>query len=264
MKQHTRKIDPPQLWQWPNLLGIDATIIAVSWFWLFSPETDSFPLATGSVLALSVWLTYLADRLMDVRKSKPVQPSSLRHRFTYKKRKELWRIWCFFLLLNIALALFLLSHTQLLRGSMLLLLTLGYTLLVQHFKLPYLLKEGLVAFIFTAGVIVFLDNPPAWPVLLILFLMYAGNCTLIGENERAAVLKKASTDSPHPLKLSPFLLAGAACISITIAPLLLTSLIPLSILFATRRRFINETYRILADSALLSTPLIVLIQRLLF
>ncbi len=264
MKQRARNIESPRLWQWPNLLGIDAAIIAVSWFWLFSPETDSFSLAAGNVLALSVWLTYLADRLMDVRKRLPVQPSTLRHRFTYQKRRKLWRIWWFFLLLNIALALCLLNPTQLLRGSILLLLTLGYTLAVQHFKLRHLPKEGLVGLIFTAGVIIFLDAPPAWPVLLILFLMFAGNCTLIGEKERDAAHTEDGKGLVRYPNLSPFLLAGAAGFSIASAPLLLTSLVPLLILYAMRKRFTNESYRILADAVLLGAPLIVLIERQLF
>ena len=70
-----------RIW-WPNVLSLDAALIAVLWYTLFA---DSIGTArTGSaalVLALSVWLTYTADRLFDVSKRQPEHLLSTRHQF---------------------------------------------------------------------------------------------------------------------------------------------------------------------------------------
>jgi hypothetical protein len=262
LKQRAHNLGSPRLWQWPNLLGIDAAIIAVSWFWLLSPKAAPFPFVTATVLALSVWLTYLADRLLDVRKKMAVPPNSLRHYFAHQKQKKLWRIWYFLLLLNIIMALSLLSQTQLLRGSILLLATLGYTLAVQRYKLCHLPKEALVGIIFTAGVILFLDTPPIWPVTLTLFLIFTANCTLIAENEHQEVSAQALTGFHGRSSASPFLLTGAICIAMVTLPLLLSSLAPLAVLYLLREKVNNETFRTLADAFLLNAPLVVFIGRL--
>ena len=264
MNQRAHNIDPPRLWQWPNLLGIDAAIIAVSWFWLLSPESVPFPKATAAVLALSIWLTYLADRLLDVRNLDPAQLNSLRHRFAYQKKRRLWQIWWFLLFLNVIMALSYLSQSHLVRGSILLFVTLGYTLAVQHCKLPHLLKEGLVGFIFTAGVLIFLDAPLTWLIILALFLLFTGNCTLIAEKELDEPFTHKSANSRCSSGLSPFILASAACSSIIASPLMLTTLVPITALYIARRQFTNETYRTLIDASLLSTPLFVFIARLVF
>jgi hypothetical protein len=57
------------IWLWPNLLSLDAPLVAVAWFWMFKqvwgvrytqPTLPWF-------LALVVWCIYVADRLFDER-----------------------------------------------------------------------------------------------------------------------------------------------------------------------------------------------------
>ena len=57
------------LWLWPNLLSLDAPIVALVWFWMYKqvwlvkyhqPTLPWF-------LALAVWCIYVGDRLMDER-----------------------------------------------------------------------------------------------------------------------------------------------------------------------------------------------------
>ena len=69
------------LWLWPNLLSLDAPIIAVLWQG-FLAYRFAVPLRPAGrlVLGLTVWAIYLLDRILDAR----VPPSSrepARHRF---------------------------------------------------------------------------------------------------------------------------------------------------------------------------------------
>ncbi len=69
------------LWLWPNLLSLDAPLVAVLWQG-FLAHRFSLPLRPAGrlVLGLTVWAIYLLDRLLDARR-----PASLcepaRHRY---------------------------------------------------------------------------------------------------------------------------------------------------------------------------------------
>ena len=59
------------IWLWPNLLGLDAPIVAVCWQWLFMRVFGiPFPPVFHLILGLSVWCIYLADRLYDAFRSR--------------------------------------------------------------------------------------------------------------------------------------------------------------------------------------------------
>ena len=80
------------LWIWPNLLSLDAPLVALVWFWIFKQvwlvkyHQPSLPW----FLALTVWCIYVADRLVDSRGGGVRQePSTLRHRFHHEYRKVL-------------------------------------------------------------------------------------------------------------------------------------------------------------------------------
>ncbi len=82
-RQATARVSPP--WLWPNLLGLDAPAVAVSWQWLFAASFGiELPPVIHLVLALSAWCVYLADRLLDVFRSKATELDTERHRFTRK------------------------------------------------------------------------------------------------------------------------------------------------------------------------------------
>ncbi len=58
----------PPVWLWPNLLSLDAPIVAVVWQDFVARSFSSTLLPAGRVvLALTVWAIYLADRIFDVR-----------------------------------------------------------------------------------------------------------------------------------------------------------------------------------------------------
>src|SRR5690242_16333745 len=61
------KVVPLRLWLWPNLLSLDAPLVAVLWQQLFARcfglPGDAIP---ALLLVASVWLIYAADRAFDV------------------------------------------------------------------------------------------------------------------------------------------------------------------------------------------------------
>ena len=72
------------LWIWPNILSLDAPLVALAWFWMFKQiwlvkyHQPSLPW----LLALTVWCIYVADRLMDSRGMRGTETTlALRHRF---------------------------------------------------------------------------------------------------------------------------------------------------------------------------------------
>jgi hypothetical protein len=80
---------PTPVWLWPNLLGLDAPIVAVVWQDLAARSFGTpLHLASRVVLGLTVWAVYLADRLLDVREDGPI-PNTARHAFTRRHRHEL-------------------------------------------------------------------------------------------------------------------------------------------------------------------------------
>lgn len=81
----------PQLWLWPNLLSLDAPIVAVVWQLLFLRcfhlPVDPLPLV---LLSVTVWLIYAADRTMDAFSG---ERSTRRHRFYRENWRWLLPVW---------------------------------------------------------------------------------------------------------------------------------------------------------------------------
>ena len=73
---------PIKLWQWPNALALDAALIALLWLTALAGALRvELSAAAYAVLGLSVWLTYMADRLYDVTPREANALLSVRHRF---------------------------------------------------------------------------------------------------------------------------------------------------------------------------------------
>lgn len=247
-----------RLWQWPNVLAIDAALIAVIWQSIFA-QSIHFTLSIPAqiVLGLSVWLTYMADRLFDVQQRKPEQLLSHRHRFAARHRIVLWRIWSAALIANIALAFTMLEREQLIHGFYLLTACLSYTVLNQKLSKRFFPKEVCVAMIFAGGVLVFLPAAGLWTAGGSLALLFLMNCLMIGRKEStvdAAMEVRSLSRNLHPLVIG--VVALCAFISLLGVPqkLLLSLVIPLMALNCLsffQKGLSTENYRVLADGALL-------------
>lgn len=89
-----REIPPAELrsssvpvWLWWNILSLDAPAVAVVWALLFARASHAeIPAPTIAVLALVVWIIYLADRLLDGWLTIDKRMLKERHRFCYRRR----------------------------------------------------------------------------------------------------------------------------------------------------------------------------------
>ncbi|MBK1833634.1 hypothetical protein [Roseibacillus ishigakijimensis] len=76
-------------WQWPNLLSLDAPLVAVAWLWMFSRFyfIEVQDPAVYGVLAGLVWVIYVVDRIRDASSSTPELRD--RHHFHDRHRRVL-------------------------------------------------------------------------------------------------------------------------------------------------------------------------------
>jgi len=87
-------------WIWPGLLSLDAPIVAVLWLLLFSDSLRiRVPATETAVLAMAVWLIYVADRIMDSFRESEQEPLAPRHRFYREHRAAFVAPFCVILLL---------------------------------------------------------------------------------------------------------------------------------------------------------------------
>jgi hypothetical protein len=258
-----------RLWQWPNLLALDAALIALVWQAAFAAALGhEISVAAQSVLGLSVWLTYMADRLFDVARRAPEQLHAIRHRFAKQHFGVIWGFWLCVLTANIGIALTGLSISELRNGAALLALCLVYTFLNQKLSRRFFPKELCVAIIYAGGVIVFLlPNATLWAPAGTLALLCLINCLMIGAKEQAiddALQVRSLSRLPSPLMIALKIICALSLCFMNQAwalPIGL-SLGVLWIIHSFQKRLSVETFRVLTDSALLLGPNVALCLQL--
>lgn len=78
------------LWLYPNLLSLDAPLVAVAWLYIFAKtwRVDYLPTTTYVTLGMVVWVIYVVDRLLDgIMKGEGGEKLEARHEFHFKHRK---------------------------------------------------------------------------------------------------------------------------------------------------------------------------------
>ncbi len=81
----------PRIWLWPNLLSLDAPLVALLWQILFLRCFHAASRPLPSVLLVSVvWLIYAADRALDAWRGSGLRP---RHEFYRRHWRALLPIW---------------------------------------------------------------------------------------------------------------------------------------------------------------------------
>ncbi|HEX5431247.1 MAG TPA: hypothetical protein VFW83_04725, partial [Bryobacteraceae bacterium] len=143
----------PRLWLWPNLLSLDAPVVAVLWQALFilcfHATVKTLPMV---ILFCAVWMIYSADRVLDVWRGAGSRP---RHEFC--RRHWIAASPAFFgvLALTVWMTLAFLPHVFFIRG-----VCLGSAVIV-YFGAVHLLpkrfrglwpKEAAVAVVFALGI----------------------------------------------------------------------------------------------------------------
>jgi hypothetical protein len=80
-----------KFWLWPNLLSLDAPLVAVLWQLLFVRCFHAgVNLLAAAVLALAVWLIYVADRVLDAWTHAADLP---RHEFYRRHWRSVLPVW---------------------------------------------------------------------------------------------------------------------------------------------------------------------------
>ena len=83
------------LWLYPNLLSLDAPLVAVAWLYIFAKtwRVDYLPWAAYISLGLVVWVIYVTDRLLDASmRGGTSEKLEARHEFHRKHQRVFRRV----------------------------------------------------------------------------------------------------------------------------------------------------------------------------
>ena len=175
---------------WPNLLSIDAVVVALVWLWCFS-VCEQVPIlrSTYLLLGLVVWLVYTADRLLDAMRMKDAAQSTPRHRFARRFMVPLGILCAIVLAVAIWLVLFKLQRVLIYHGVVISMMVALYFVMrcTPATDLQAILpKEVFCGIIFALGstypVHALPDNFVAGvltPELIVFAILCALNCTAI-------------------------------------------------------------------------------------
>lgn len=137
------------VWLWPNVLSLDAPVVAALWQLLFARcFRVSLGLPVVLVLMATVWLIYSADRALDAWHG---GASASRHQFYHQHWRLLAPIWAVVILIDIWLVCHYLSPTQFQRGAFLLCAVIVYFVLVHAGGRNFRAKEMAVGGLFALG-----------------------------------------------------------------------------------------------------------------
>jgi hypothetical protein len=247
------KIAPTRFWLWPNLLSLDAPVVAVLWQVLFARcfrvPVDAL---AALLLLLTVWLIYAADRTLDAWKGECHSP---RHEFYQRRWRGLLPVWVAVLGLAGWLAAEHLPPGLFVRG-VILLAAVGIYFALVHMGMLQGSKEAAVGVLFALGASLVAWRNVKTPADAATILLFSGlcwmNCIAIQkwEGERldwspcAAAVVLACASSVLLYAHRPVL--GGAELASAFAFLLLDRV---------HRRLSMDALRVLADVALLSPVL---------
>ena len=265
MGQQPGAKDKIPFYLWPNIVSLDAPVIALVWQTCIASIFDlSVDFCALTVLLLSVWLTYTADHLFDVWNRPEKALRSLRHQWTKRNALCLRSVWICILGLDILLAVYMLPVAQIQKGAWLLLACILYTLLNQKLTRYWFPKEICVALLFSGGVHIFLNFEqwiPSFALLTTIFLM---NCLLISIKDHYVdhALGDCTIASLGSITLWMTALVGLG-INVLLFPASqqLTCLTIISLLFLVWLQFKkdtidNDTLHAVADLLLLPAPIV--------
>lgn len=257
-------------WLWPNVLGLDAAIIAVIWQETFARAfMVSLPWPPRLALFFATLTVYTGDRWLDTRDTILPANAPHRHRFAAAHPRIIVGI-SLFSALSAGICVLFLPVDWIIAGFALL-FTIGlyfaWTHLGVGFKKPPLIKEVLVSTLFTLGVILPMavrgatQFPAFWRAAGLLAALCLVNCLQVD----------AFSNSKRRPKLAFFCLASAVlCLiasSAVINRLTLTGLVPATAISAGLlaltgivARFAGDRFASIYCDLTLLTPLFFLLS----
>ena len=247
-------------WLWPNLLSLDAPIVALLWQLLFVRcFHGSLGMLPAALLAVAVWLIYVADRTLDAFRGSIDQP---RHEFYRRHWRAVLPVWIAALGTGAWLAWSRLPGPLFAEGVAVASCAVVYLAAV-HLA-PGLLrragsKESAVAVLFGLGA-----SLAAWPgvqtmsdvlAIMLFSTLCWMNCAAIEDFEHGHELR------PSVIAAAGLVALAAACLLKDHRPILgaaeTAGALGLVLLDRSRGRYSAQALRVLADVVLL-TPLVFL------
>ena len=248
-------IRPTRIWLWPNLLSLDAPLVAVLWQILFA-RCFQVPVdaLAAILLLLTVWLIYVADRTLDAWKGDCHSP---RHEFYRNHWRTLLPVWLAVLALTGWLAAVHLSPSLFLRGVVLL-AAVGVYFAVVHGRILRGPKEAAVGVLFALGASLEAWSKVKTPADVATILLFSGLCWI---NCIAIQRWEGERLDWSPSAAALVLGCAAGVLLYAHRPVLggaeLASAFAFLLLDRVRRKLSADAVRVLADVALLS-PLLFL------
>lgn len=176
---------------WANVASLDAVIVGMVWLGTFTIQfCGRFPLTYEmSIIGLSIWLVYTADRLFDAARLNPDRPHTLRHRFHKEHGGKLFLIWLAALALDALLIVRFSTDSQLRWGFAAVAIAIAYVTAAQLCQplgrwFPKELQVGIV-FAFGTSLVAWSDpkTPDTAPLLasvVLVAMLFALNCVCVG------------------------------------------------------------------------------------
>ena len=256
-------------------LALDAVAVALLWQHLMA-DYLSVPIEWPhrTIIALSVWLVYVGDRLFDIKKIPSHKLITQRHKLTLKLKPFLHPLFYILFSINVLLAFSTLSWTHLTLGLIILAACILYTKITARAKHTLIPKEIIVGTLFTAGTFLFLvtpnsiANPHFWSSIVITLILFNSNTLLVpywektidqaqGQSSIAFIYPNAY---PYALCLLPL------CIILSIIafpvpysiPFIASSLVLLFLHFF-KTKISPETINLLSNLALITPVILVII-----
>jgi len=247
------KAPPTRFWLWPNLLSLDAPVVAVLWQ-VFFARCFQMPIdaLAAFLLLLTVWLIYTADRTLDAWKGECQSP---RHEFYRRHWRSLLPAWVAILGLTGWLATERLAPSLFQRGAILLAAVAVYFLLI-HIGRRHWPKEAAVGVLFALGASLVAWGNVKTPVDVATILLFSGLCWM-----NCVAIQKWEGERPDwsPRAAAIWLACAAGVLLCAHRPVLggaeMASACAFVWLGWVRRRLSTDAVRVLADVALLSPVL---------
>ena len=190
------------IWSYFNIIAIDAPIISVLWYFYYAQNSINEGLNAYHflILGFSVWLGYMADRLLDVRFKQKSQLVSLRHQFCKEHERKLWILWVITLIITLGLSLNTLNSDKIFAGLKLVLFIFFYNCLNQCFSRKRFPKELIVAALFAYGTLFLVEKPFDMEEFLHFTLICFLNCLILTHKDKLVDDKMGVRSWTHPLK----------------------------------------------------------------
>lgn len=252
-----------RFWLWPQVLSLDAPLVAVAWQLLLARSVTPIPPVQTWILGLTVWLIYTLDRVLDGLRP-PDPRDAPRHRFARAFRKPLLATAAVVLVIDLTLAIGYLEAIRLERGLLIAALVGVHFYLTHRQSRPWP-KELWIGILFAAGV--WLPALVAVPGMTVFIetLLFAAlcwwNCVAIEVWEGSGGRWHASTRWLAP-RLRPaafgIVLAAAVVYAVTHQPAAAAAALSAGVfwwLAGQSRNLSPEVLRLAVDMALL-TPVL--------